>query len=79
MELAEHLAASKSHASGRLHAAIARLPPKSRRLIQLRFYKGQSLREIGEQVGCDQRTIRRRLDVALSVLRTILDSDVQQL
>jgi RNA polymerase sigma factor (sigma-70 family) len=79
MELAEHLAASKSQSSGKLHCAIARLPPKSRRLIQLRFYKGQSLREIGEQVGCDQRTIRRRLEIALSVLRTILESDVQPL
>ena len=79
LELAEHLTAGKGRSSGKLHGAIARLPAKSRRLIQLRFYKGQSLREIGEQAGCDQRTIRRRLEAALSVLRTILESDAQPL
>lgn len=79
MELAEALAVPIGRIAGRLHVAIARLPSKSRRLIQARFYKGLSLREIGEQAGCDPRTIRRRLSAALSVLQTILENDSRQL
>lgn len=76
MELAEALAVSKPHAlSTRLQTAIARLPPKCRKLIHLRFFRGLSLREIGEQAGCDPRTIRRRLAVALEMLGTLLQSE----
>jgi len=75
MELAEALAVTVKGLSGRLHVAIARLPPKSRKLIHARFYRGMSLREIGEQAGCDPRTIRRRLSAALFVLQTLLESD----
>ena len=79
MELAEALVVPAGRVSGRLHVAIARLPAKSRRLIQARFYNGLSLREIGEQAGCDPRTIRRRLAAALSVLQTILENDSRPL
>lgn len=75
MELAEALAVAGRGSTGRLHVAIARLPAKYRRLIQSRFYKGLSLREIGEQAGCDPRTIRRRLSAALAVLQSLLESD----
>lgn len=77
MELAEALAVAGKGATGRLHVAIARLPAKYRKLIHSRFYKGLSLREIGEQAGCDPRTIRRRLSAALSVLRSLLESDAR--
>lgn len=79
LELAEALAVPLSRASGRLHVAIARLPAKSRKLIHARFYKGLSLREIGEHAGCDPRTIRRRLSAALAVLQTILENETRPL
>lgn len=76
MELAEALAVSRQHGfSTRIQAAIARLPAKSRRLIHLRFFRGLSLREIGEQSACDPRTIQRRLAVALDCLGTLLQSE----
>jgi len=75
MELAEALVTSQKGLTGRLHVCIARLPAKSRKLIQARFYKGLSLREIGEQAGCDPRTIRRRLASALEILQRLLESE----
>lgn len=76
MELVEALAVAKQHGfSTRIQTAIARLPAKFRTLIHLRFYSGLSLREIGEQAGCDPRTIRRRLAVALERLGTLLQSE----
>lgn len=76
MELAEALAVSKQYGfSTRIQTAIARLPSKSRTLIHLRFFRGLSLREIGEQAGCDPRTIRRRLAVALEKLESLLQSE----
>lgn len=75
MELAEALLRSQKGLAGKLHVAIARLPGKSRKLIHARFYKGLSLREIGEQAGCDPRTIRRRLSAALEVLQRLLESE----
>jgi RNA polymerase sigma factor (sigma-70 family) len=77
MELAEALAVPLNRSAGRLHVAIARLPAKSRRLIHARFFSGMSLREIGEQAGCDPRTIRRRLSDALAVLQTILENETR--
>lgn len=75
MQLAEALAAAPNGMSTRLQTAVARLPAKYRRLIHMRFYKGLSLREIGEHAKCDPRTIRRRLASALDVLQTLLGSE----
>jgi RNA polymerase sigma factor (sigma-70 family) len=75
MEMAEALAAGGKNLATRLQGAVARLPAKSRRLIHARFYRGLSLREIGEQAGCDPRTIQRRLTAALYVLQRLLDSE----
>lgn len=75
LELAEALALAPNSMSTKLQTAIARLPAKARRLIVLRFYRGMSLREIGEQVRCDPRTIRRRLTFALESLQSLLQSE----
>ncbi len=76
MEIAEALVAGKQHAlSARIQASIARLPPAYRRLLDLRFFRGLSLREIGEQAGCDPRTIQRRIAAALSALEILLRSE----
>lgn len=79
LEIAEALTAKGQGASTRLQNAIARLPAKSRRLVHARFYRGLSLREIGEQAGCDPRTIQRRLTAALYILQRLLDSEPHQL
>jgi RNA polymerase sigma factor (sigma-70 family) len=75
MELAEALALARPNHSLRLQAAIARLPAKSRRLLHLRFWRGMSLREMGEHVRINPRTIRLRLDEALETLRSLLQNE----
>jgi RNA polymerase sigma factor (sigma-70 family) len=75
MELAEALAIAPHSMATKLQTAIARLPIKYRRLIHLRYYRGLSLREIGDHARCDPRTIRRRLASALEVLGTLLGSE----
>lgn len=75
MELAEALAVAPRSASAKLQSALARLPAKERRLIQMRYYRGLSLREIGEHIKCDPRTIKRRLDAALAMLESLLGSE----
>lgn len=75
LEMADELARRPKALSGRLQAAIARLPAKARRLVQARYYKGLSLREMADQSDCDPRTIGRRLASALAVLQKILESE----
>lgn len=75
MELAEALAVAPSRYATRVQTAIARLPAKSRKLVHLRFYRALSLREIGEQVGADPRTVSLRLTNALKTLRSLLQNE----
>lgn len=75
MELAEALAVAPCRHATRVQTAIARLPAKSRRLVHLRFFKSLSLREIGEQVGADPRTVSLRLSNALKTLRSLLQNE----
>lgn len=75
MELAEALAIAPVRMGTKLQTAIARLPSKYRKLIHMRYYKGLSLREIGEHARCDPRTISRRLAAAVQVLGTLLGSE----
>lgn len=75
MELAEALSMAKYGLATKLQTAIARLPAKCRKLIYLRFYRGMSLREIGEHTKCDPRTAGRRLTVALEALQSLLRSE----
>lgn len=76
LELAEAVACMSQPLSVRLQVAIARLPSRYRKIVNMRFYRGLSLREIGDSVRCDPRTVRRRIDAALAVLRTLMESDV---
>lgn len=76
LESAIKLVTADPDTSRRLEQAISHLPAKTRRLIYARFYQGCSLRELGQQSGCDARTIRRRLDIALARLESLLDSEL---
>jgi RNA polymerase sigma factor (sigma-70 family) len=76
LEMAMRTVAAEETPYTRLQLAIARLPPKTRRLVYARFYQGRSLRELGQQSGCDSRTIRRRLEAALKKLESLLDTEL---
>ncbi|NBX03817.1 MAG: endonuclease III, partial [Alphaproteobacteria bacterium] len=71
MELAESLAAADERINVRIQRAIQRLPAKARTLIRLRYYRRFSLREIGELVQADPRTVKKRLDVSLDALQSL--------
>ncbi len=75
MERAEGVIVPPKQTSHRLQAVLARLPPAFRRLLHSRFYRGLSLRELGEQAGCDPRTIGRRIDAALSAVESLLRNE----
>lgn len=50
-----------------LEAVLAELPARGRRALELRL-AGHELREIAKQSGCNERTVRRWLDVARRVI-----------
>jgi RNA polymerase sigma factor (sigma-70 family) len=62
----------------RVRAAIARLSPKSRTVVELRFgLNGTALREreTAEALGMTQRQVRHRLSLAVRLLRIWLDGE----
>ena len=75
LEMAIQQVPSQESVAPSVQAAIARLPPKMRRLVHARFWQGTSLRELGKQSGCDARTIRRRLTAVLAKLESLLESE----
>jgi RNA polymerase sigma-B factor len=58
-----------------LAAAVRRLDPRSRRLLQLRVF-GLSQAEIASQLGISQPHVSRLLAGALATLRSVLDEGV---
>jgi len=55
-----------------LDRAIARLREKDRQAILMRFYEGQSLRDIGLALGASEFAVDRRIHRALEKLRLLL-------
>ena len=60
-----------------LAAALARLSPGEREVIELKTYGGLVLREISEVTGVPQGTIATRYRTALERLRTMLAKNIQ--
>ena len=60
---------------GAVDEALSSLPAKARLLIELRFKRRMSLRQIAEQSGRDARTIQGWMDDAMAALETLLRSD----
>jgi RNA polymerase sigma-B factor len=58
-----------------LGPALARLTPRQRRIVTLRFYGNQTQSQIAAQVGMSQMHVSRQLTKALATLRTDLDPD----
>jgi RNA polymerase sigma-B factor len=52
-----------------IEPAIRRLPPRERRILVLRFFKGLTQAEIAEQIGISQMHVSRLLSRTLRLLR----------
>jgi RNA polymerase sigma factor (sigma-70 family) len=52
---------------------FARLGESERTIIRLRYWEGQSNRQIGERLGIDHKTVRRRHDAAVERLREFFE------
>jgi RNA polymerase sigma factor (sigma-70 family) len=58
--------------------AISALPDAVVGLIRRRYYDGHTLSEIARAEGCSRSTVRRRLSIALRLLRKSLESLVRR-
>ena len=56
-----------------LVVAVRGLSPKHRMVIELCYFEGRSLDEIGEIVDCPANTVKTRLHHARKKLRTIIE------
>ncbi|MGH3655870.1 MAG: SigE family RNA polymerase sigma factor [Micromonosporaceae bacterium] len=64
-----------------LAEALARLPPKQRAVVVLRFYEDQSESETAELLGCSVGTVKSQAHAALKKLRALvpsLDADLAE-
>ena len=52
--------------------AVRRLPPRDRRIIELRFYRGWTQQQIGDDVGVSQMQVSRVLARIYSQLRAVI-------
>ncbi len=59
----------------RVLAALAKIPPEQRLVLELAYYSGLSQSEISSQTGLALGTIKTRIRLGLGKLRWILDSD----
>jgi RNA polymerase sigma-70 factor (ECF subfamily) len=56
-----------------VRAAIERLPPPQRQVVQLAYFEGMTCREVASAVGIPEGTVKSRLRLALAKLETVLD------
>jgi RNA polymerase sigma-B factor len=54
---------------------LASLPPRDRRILALRFYRGWTQSQIAEDIGVTQMQVSRLITQALKRLRTQLEAD----
>ena len=73
----QHTAASDEAAC--LRRCIARLAPKHREVLHLRFYVDDSLEGIAAALGCTVGTVKSRLFYALEQLRSMRSSELKEL
>ena len=55
-----------------MRAAVAELPPEQREALGLCFFRGLSHREAAERIGAPLGTVKSRIKLAVSKLRTSL-------
>jgi RNA polymerase sigma factor (sigma-70 family) len=77
--LVEKLNAQQSEAQSALRFALSVLPQEARLLVVSRYYKKLSIREIAEDRGLNQKTVRKRLIAAVTMLASLLGNADEQL
>jgi RNA polymerase sigma factor (TIGR02999 family) len=73
LDVAEPLADEDLVALDDALARLARFDPTKARIVELRFFAGLSLEELGKSIGASESTIRREWRMARAWLRTQLD------
>jgi RNA polymerase sigma-70 factor (ECF subfamily) len=68
---AEQLADSETASAVR--AAVRRLPPDQREVVELAYFGGLSYREVARRIGIPEGTAKSRVRLALARLETLLD------
>ena len=56
-----------------VRAAVLRLPPDQRRVVELAYFGGLSYRDVAQQMGIPEGTAKSRVRLALAKLETLLD------
>ncbi len=57
-----------------LRAALAKLPPRQRAAIVLRYSCDLSVEQVGRELGCSQGTVKSQTSRGIDTLRRILDT-----
>jgi RNA polymerase sigma factor (sigma-70 family) len=70
--LAEKVDARTGEEQRALRLALSVLPPGARQLVASRYFSRMSIREIAGMTSLNQKTVRRRLRLAVHALREIL-------
>jgi RNA polymerase sigma-B factor len=58
-----------------VHPLLASLPPRERRIVEMRFFQNMTQSQIAEQVGVSQMHVSRLLARSLAQMRTLADAD----
>ena len=56
--------------------ALARVPPRQRAVLVLRYWEDQSIEQVAELLGCSPGTVKSQAARGLQTLRELLDVDV---
>ena len=56
-----------------VRAAVLRLPPEQRRVVELAYFGGLSYRDVAQRMGIPEGTAKSRVRLALARLETLLD------
>ncbi len=60
-------------AASTVRAAVRRLPPEQRQVVELAYFGGLSYRDVALQMGIPEGTAKSRVRLALAKLETVLD------
>ena len=60
-------------AAATVRAAVRRLPPDQRRVVELAYFGGLSYRDVARRMGIPEGTAKSRVRLALARLETVLD------
>ena len=60
-------------AASTVRAAVRRLPPVQRQVVELAYFGGLSYRDVARQMGIPEGTAKSRVRLALAKLETVLD------